>query len=214
MIDFELIVPAGWVHIPTTEETSRLRMRIIDEIVTQYVPPTLPRDRAEPWRQHLRKELRAVTADAAQNGARAVLLPLSEFEGTRLPGSLLLAVIEDRSNPDVDRVLGEILDEAGDRGISLEVGRGPAVRVETVIESGPVRRDHPSIRVSYYVAHPEHSGVWGLVTFTVLTDGDVDDLAVRAAVLAFDGVAGSLYWTERDQVPTEQQVLDLMGPKL
>lgn len=94
MIDFELVVPDGWVQIPTAPDTGTLRRRIIDNVIRHHIPDSLPRDKVGPWRRMLRKELTGATDEAARQSARSVLLPLQEFSGVKLPGSMLVTVLE------------------------------------------------------------------------------------------------------------------------
>lgn len=211
MIDFELVVPAGWVQIPTTPDTTTLRRRIIDDVIRHHLPESLPRDKVGPWRRMLRKELTEATDEAARQSARSVLLPLEEFSGIRLPGSMLVTVLEGEDEEgraeDPEGLLASILADAGAGGRFLEIGGAPAVRVASVMDSGRVGRKAPSWRVSYYVSNPDAPGVWGLVTFTVLTDGDVEAEPVRAVVLLFDMIVATLRWANRVDVPTEDEVL-------
>jgi hypothetical protein len=212
VIDFELIVPDGWVQIPTTHDTAALRRRVVEEIIRRYVPDSLPRDTAGPWRRMLRKELAEATDEASRQGARSVLLPLEEFQGVRLPGSMLMTVIESEDGArDPEALLASILADAGADGIFLEIGGAPAVRVASVVESSRVGRKAPSRRVSYYVSNPDAPETWGLLTFTVLTDGDVDAEPVLAVVLLFDMVVSTLRWADRPDVPTEDEVLARWG---
>lgn len=212
MIDFELIVPEGWVHVPTTPGMSRVRERTINGIVRHALPDTLPRDKAGPWRRMLRRELTDATAEAERQGARAVVLPVRETHGMRLPGTLLLSVIEDPDEAaaaDPKLVLDSILADAGADGMALEIGGCPAARIRQIVDSGPIKRKAPAVRVNYYVAAPDAPGVWGVLTFTVLSDGDVDAEPVRAIVLLFDMVVGTLRWADRVDVPTEDELLGL-----
>lgn len=208
MIDFEIVVPEGWVQIPTVPEAAKLRRRTIDEIIRHHVPDSLPRDKAEPWRRILRGELIEATDDASRHGARSVLLPLKDFNGFRLPGSMLMTVVEEGDDvQDPEKLLADMLADAGDDGRYVEIGGAPAVRVASVVDSHRVKRKAPSRRVSYYVSNPDEPGVWGLLTFTVLTDGDVDAEPVQAVVLLFDAIVGTLRWANRIDVPTEDEVL-------
>ncbi|MFX0592287.1 hypothetical protein [Melissospora conviva] len=209
MIDFELIVPDGWAHIPTAPEMSRVREQIIRGIVRHALPDTLPRDKAGPWRRMLTRELTEATDEAERQGARAVVLPVQEMAGMRLPGTLLLSVIEDPDeSSDPRTVLDSLLADAGTAGMALEIGGCPAVRVRQIVDSGPVKRKTPAVRVNYYVAAPDAPGVWGLLTFTVLTDGDVDAEPVQAIVLLFDTVVGTLRWADNVDVPTEDELIE------
>lgn len=208
MIDFELAVPEGWVLIPTTPDTARVRRRVIDRVIRHHLPDTLPRDKAEPWRRMLRRELTEATDDAARHGARSVLLPLREFNGFRLPGSMLMTVLDDGGEPqDPERMVASIVADAGADGTRLTIGGAPAARVASVVDSGRIGRRHPSRQVSYYVSNPEAPGVWGLLTFTVLSDGDVTAEPVEAVVLLFDTIVATLRWADRVDVPTEDEVL-------
>lgn len=207
MIDVEVFVPEGWVLVPTGPGTQRLRTLLVEEIVRRYVPESLPRDKAGPWRKQLRKELSAAVDDAAAGGARSVLLPLAEYGGLRLPGSMLLTVLEDDPTVVADDLLAGLAADAGEDGLALEVGGGPAVRVQAVVGSSPVGRRHPSWKVTYYAAHPQTPGVWALVTFTVLTDGDLEDEVVQAVVAMFDAVVGTLQWVEHEGQPSADELL-------
>lgn len=208
MIDFELVVPHGWVQIPTTPDTTALRRRIIEDVIRHHLPDSLPRDKVGPWRRMLRKELTEATDEAARQSARSVLLPLEEFSGVRLPGSMVVTVLESEDETeDPEQLLAAILADAGAEGSYREIGGAPAVRVASVIDSGRVGRKGPSWRVSYYVSNPEAPGAWGLLTFTVLTDGDVDAEPVQAVVLLFDMIVSTLRWADRIDVPTEDEVM-------
>jgi hypothetical protein len=212
VIDFELIVPDGWAHLPTTPESARLRSRTIDALIRSRLPDSLPRDKAAPFRKMLRAELTKATDDAARGGARAVLLPLTEYHnGWRVPGSLLLTVIEEPDDaPDPQALLGSLLADAGPNGNRLEIGGGQAARITEVVASDAVGREAPSLKVSYYVAHPEVAGVWGLLTYTVLTDGDLESEVLNAVCLLFDTVVATLRWTDRIDVPTEDELIGLL----
>jgi hypothetical protein len=211
MIDFELIVPDGVAHIPTTPDSARIRERAINAIVRQALPDTLPRDKAGPWRRVLKRQLTEATDEAARQGARAVLLPVREMHGLRLPGTLLLSVIEDAGEQDSALVLNAILAEAGANGTALEIGGCPAARILEIVDSDAIERKAPSVRVNYFVAAPDAPGVWGVLTFTVLTDGDVDAEPVQAIVLLFDAIVCTLRWADRVDVPTEDELLELLN---
>lgn len=212
MIDFELIIPEGWVHIPTTPGLSRVRERTIEAIIRHALPDTLPRDKAGPWRRMLRRELTEATDEAERQGARAVVLPIQEMHGVRLPGTMLLSVLEDDSEPvDPKLVLDAILADAGADGMALDIGGCPAARISAVVDGGPVKRKAPAVRVNYLVAAPDAPGMWGTLTFTVLTDGDVDAAPVQAIVLLFDAVVGTLRWVDQVDVPTEDELLGMMS---
>ena len=208
MIDFELVVPDGWVQLPTTPGTAKLRRRIINELIRRHLPDSLPRDKAEPWRRMLRRELTDATDEASRHGARCILLPLQEFNGFRLPGSMLMTVLDDPDEAqDPQRLLASVLADAGADGTYLEIGGAPAARVASIVDSGRIGRKAPSRSVSYYISNPDAAGVWAVVTFTVLSDGDVDAEPVQAVVLLFDMIVSTLRWANRVDVPTEDEVI-------
>jgi hypothetical protein len=91
--------------------------------------------------------------------------------------------------------------------MALEIGGCPAVRIRQVVDSRPIKRTAPAVRVNYYVAAPDAPGVWGVLTFTVLSDGDVDAEPVQAIVLLFDAVVSTLRWTDNVDIPTEDELL-------
>jgi len=129
MIDVEMVLPAGWAVLPTAPDTERVRAWAINGIIARALPDTLPRDRAEPWRRELRKQLTAGTDEAGRNGARWVVLPLREFNGTRIPGSLLVTILEDQDPQDPEQLLASILDDAGPQGSCVDVGGSTAARI-------------------------------------------------------------------------------------
>jgi len=207
MIDAEVLVPEGWLLVPTSAGTERLRTRLVQAVVQRYVPSSLPRDRAEPWRRELRKQLQGAVDEAAEAGARSVLLPLVEYGEQRLPGSLLMTVLEDDPQVPPSVLLDAVLADAGEDGMRLEVDGAPAARVQQVVDSRRAGRAHPTRRVTYYVSHPDQAGVWGLLTFTVLTDGDLEHPGVLAVTAMFDAVVGTLLWVERDGGPSVDELL-------
>jgi hypothetical protein len=210
MIDVELVLPVGWAVLPTAPDTERVRAWAIDRVIARALPASLPRDRAEPWRRELRKQLTAGTDEAGRHGARWVVLPLKEFNGTRIPGSLLLTILEDQDPQDPERLLASILDDAGPDGTCVDVAGAPAARISAVIHHQLYGKDTVGVRVSYYLPHPDRPGVWGLLTFTVLSGGDVDDPWVRGIVLLYDTIISTLRWVDRDGIPTQDEVLAMV----
>ncbi|MGL4178854.1 MAG: hypothetical protein ACRCSN_22595 [Dermatophilaceae bacterium] len=194
MIDVEMVIPEGWMQFPTVPGTERERARVIEGLVEEHLPDSLPRDSAEPWRRELRKRLEEATAEASRQGARSVLLPVRRYGDVLLPGSLLLTVLQDDPDTDAEQLLSSLLAEAGDKGTYLEIGGAPSVRIAAAIDSKSIGRKEPSLRVSYYVSNPEEPGYWALLTFSVLSGGDVEAAPVQAVVMLFDAVVGSLRW--------------------
>lgn len=210
MIDVEMILPVGWAALPTAPDTERVRTWAVNRIIKQALPDTLPRDRAEPWRRELRKQLTAGTDEAARNGARWVVLPLREFNGTRIPGSLLVTILEDQDPQDPEQLLASILADAGPHGTCVDVAGATAARITAVIHQQLHGKDTAAVRVSYYLPHPDRPGVWGLLTFSVLAGDDPDDPAVRGIVFLFDAIVSTLRWSERAGAPTQEEVLAMV----
>jgi hypothetical protein len=210
VIDFELVLPVGWVVLPTTPDTARLRARAIDTIIKTFLPDSLPRDSAFPWRRELRKQLVAATDDAERSGARSVVLPLSRFNGMRVPGSMIMTVLEDDAQPPPDsgQLLDSILDDAGSAGTEQEIGGARAIRVASVVEQEYMGHRASGHHVSFYLTHPERPGVWGLLTFTVMAvNTTLEDEAIQAIVLLFDSIVSTLHWAERGSAPSEDEIL-------
>ncbi|MEU8656042.1 RICIN domain-containing protein [Actinoplanes philippinensis] len=195
MIDLEMIVPDGWAQIPAGSTSAADRARIIDELVRGHAPADA--GKAGSWQRALRHEVTAAVDEAGRHQARTVLLPIGDFDGVRLPGSLFVAVVEDvEEGTAPEQLFASVLAGAGADGTYLEIGGAQAVRVSTVSSSGPAENRMPSRQVKYYVAHPRIPGAYGLVTFTAVSDGDVDADAVQAVVLMFDAVVGTLRWEQ------------------
>lgn len=211
MIDVEMVLPVGWAVLPTAPDTERVRAWAIKRIIAQALPDTLPRDRAEPWRRELRKQLATGADEAGRHGARWIVLPLREFNGTRIPGSLLVTILEDQDPQDPERLLASILEDAGPNGSCVDIGGATAARISAVISRQVYGRETAGVRVSYYLPHPSRPGVWGLLTFTVVAGDDVDDPVVRAIVLLFDTIVSTLRWVDRDAAPTQDEVLAMVS---
>jgi hypothetical protein len=195
VIDLELIVPDGWAQIPAGSNSAGERARIIDDLVRRHSPTDA--EKAASWQRALRLEMTAAVDEANRNQARTVLLPIADFDGVRLPGSLFVAVVEDvEEGTAPEQLFASVLAGAGTDGTYLEIGGSQAVRVSTVSSSGPAESRMPSRQVKYYIAHPRVPGAYGLVTFTAVSDGDVEAETVQAVVLMFDAVVGTLRWEQ------------------
>ncbi|SDT56085.1 RICIN domain-containing protein [Actinoplanes derwentensis] len=195
MIDLELIVPDGWVQIPAGTDHDGERARIIDGLVRRHLPAGT--DETGPWPRALRREITAAVDEASRHQARSVLLPIGDFDGVRLPGSLVIAVVEDvEEGTAPEQLFASVLAGAGPDGTYLEIGGSQAIRVSSVTTAGPAERRTPARQVRYHIAHPRVPGAYGLVTFTAISDGDVEAEPVQAAVLMFDAIIGTLRWEE------------------
>jgi hypothetical protein len=198
VLDVELMLPAGWVVLPTGADQRRDTDAAIEELVMTALPADLPRDRAEPWRRELRRHLAHAVDEARETGARSVGFPVAPMDGVVIPASFCTAVVDDPDPGDPERLLAGLLADAGPDGSFHEIGGGPAVRVESVVtEQGPGGSyDGPTRRVAYYVPHPDVAGCWAVTTFTTLADGNPHGPFADALVVLFDAVMSTMRWRD------------------
>jgi hypothetical protein len=199
-LDFELMLPEGWVILPTGADQQRRTDAAITELVMTALPADLPRDSAEPWRRELRRHLTHAVDEARQTGARSVGLPIAPMDGVVIPASFCTAVIDDPDPTDPERLLAGLLTDAGPHGSFHEIGGGPAVRVEDIrTEQGPGGcYNGPTRRVAYYLPHPDVTGCWAVTTFTTLADGNPHSPFADALVTLFDAIMSTMRWRETE----------------
>jgi hypothetical protein len=205
IVDFELLLPEGWVILPTGADQQRQAAVAIDELVMTALPGDLPRDSAEPWRRELRRRLTHAVDEARETGARSVGLPIAPMDGVVIPASFCTAVIDDPDPEDPERLLAGLLADAGPDGSFHEIAGGPAVRVEDIVtEQGPGGSyDGPTRRVAYYTPHPEVVGCWAVTTFTTLADGNPRSPFADSLVVLFDAIMSTMRWRELEPVGTD-----------
>ncbi len=128
---------------------------------------------------------------------------MAPVDGVVIPASFCTALLDnhepgDPEPGDPERLLAELLADAGADGSFHEIGGGPAVRVEDVAaEPGPGGiHDGPTRRVAYYVPHPEVSGCWAVTTFTTIADGNPRSPFADALVVLFDAIMSTMRWRD------------------
>jgi hypothetical protein len=197
-LDLELMLPEGWVVLPTDAGQRRQTDAAVEELVMAALPADLPRDSAEPWRRELRRHLSHAVDEARDSGARSVGLPIAPLDGVIIPASFCTAVVEDPDPRDPERLLAGLLADAGADGSFQEIGGGPAVRVDSAVtEQGPGGvYAGPTRRVAYYLPHPDAPGCWAVTTFTTLADGNPHGAFADALVVLFDAIMSTMRWRE------------------
>ncbi|WP_239344529.1 hypothetical protein [Frankia sp. CiP3] len=198
VLDFELMLPEGWVILSTQDHQRTQTDAAIEKIIMLVLPSDLPRDSVEPWRRELRRHLTHAVDEARETGARSVGLPIAPMDGVVIPASFCTAVVDDPDVKDAEQLLAGLLADAGADGSFHEIGDGPAVRVESVVsEQGPGGSyDGPTRRVAYYLPHPDVAGCWAVTTFTTLADGDPRSPFADALVVLFDAIMSTMRWRE------------------
>jgi hypothetical protein len=87
-----------------------------------------------------------------------VVLPLTEYQdGFRPPGSLLITVIEEPDDAPTRSCCWRRCSPTPAR--TTAPGWRSAVRITEIVGSGHIGRKAPSLKVSYYIGHPEAPGV-------------------------------------------------------
>jgi hypothetical protein len=205
MPDLELLLPQDWIIIPSSPQARTVAATMVEDVVAAALPASLPRDRAEPWRRELRRRLEESISEARARGARSAVLPLGGMGGAPVPGSILLTVLEDVGTADPEHLLTSLLADAAGEGTFVEIDGNPAVRIRQVLPGAPERgTSRPSVQIAYYLPHPTLRGVWGLLTITVISDGDPDSYRTGLYVTLFDAIATSARWSEQPSPSPEE----------
>jgi hypothetical protein len=109
---FTVVVPPGWARLPAREDDRRELTAAVRAVIARALPDDLPRDRAEPLRQEMRKRLVATVAEAGDNGATAVYLPVQPVDGFTPPVSVIESEVEDESEESPADVIAQLLADA------------------------------------------------------------------------------------------------------
>jgi hypothetical protein len=211
MLDVEIMVPQDWVVLPTDPLRRRATKAAIDALLAQALPDSLPRDSAEPWRRELRRRLDAAVNEARVRHARSVVLPIGGLNGIPVPGSILLAVIDDLIDVDTDQLLTSMANDAGEAGDLVEIGGITALRIvgSTQDTTGTSGVETPARQITYHLPHPHTTEAWAVLTATVLTDGDLDSERTQALVALFDAVIARTRWIDTTEPDEEAYVTAL-----
>ncbi|WIE64921.1 hypothetical protein DEI99_017060 [Curtobacterium sp. MCLR17_036] len=227
---FFMVVPPGWARLPAREEDRQELGAVVREVIARALPDDLPRDRAEPLRQEMRKRLVATVAEAGDNGATAVYLPVQPVDGYTPPVSIIETEAEDESEESPEQVIAQILADAlpdrrddEDPGIR-EVDGGIAARTETVIRRADPAAELPELgaelpvvddrQVVYTIPVPHRPGRWVVLSFSAISLPEADDRLTDALVALFDAIVTTFRWTDVPGVePTalERRLAELGG---
>lgn len=196
---FLVVVPPGWARLPAGEDHREELGAMVREIIGRALPDDLPRDRAEPLRQEMRKRLVSTVVEAGDNGATAVYLPVQPVDGYTPPVSIIESEVDDESEERPETVIAQLLAEAAadraraadagaggadsagaggpdpvDPGIR-EVDGGVAARTETVVRRAQPVDDVPEVddrQVVYTIPVPHRPGRWVIMSFSAIRASD------------------------------------------
>jgi len=182
---FFMVVPPGWARLPAREDDRQELAAIVRDVIARALPDDLPRDRAEPLRQEMRKRLTATVVEAGDNGANAVYLAVQPVDGYTPPVSIIETEVEDESDQAPEQVIAQVLADAlptrhdeDDPGIR-EVDGGIAARTETVIRRVDPGAELPGLgddlpvvddrQVVYTIPVPHRPGRWVVMSFSAIS---------------------------------------------
>lgn len=202
MSTYTIVNIPGWENLSLhPADRSRLEDRL-NALAHDIVPASVPRDKATPFREELRKHLTRVVDQARAAGASLVCLPVADLSQGTVPASYSVAEVQD-PNPfeaEPEALLRELLSRTEDEARLVEVDHQPALREETVVAADP-DADPVAVlsarRVTYTIASPDMPGRFVIFTFTTLGNQDPDDAVARVLVEVFDAHMSTLRWTER-----------------
>lgn len=214
---FLVVLPPGWARLPAGEDDREELGMIVRAVIGRAIPDDLPRDRAEPLRQEMRKRLTGTVIEAGDNGATAVYLPVQPVDGYTPPVSIIESEVDDESDEAPEAVIAQLLADAlperrdpDDPGIR-EVDGGIAARTETVVrqtlpgEAVPqAGEDLPPVddrQVTYTIPVPHRPGRWVVMTFSAISTPDTDPRLTDALVALFDAVMTTFRWTDVPDAP-------------
>lgn len=227
---FFMVLPPGWARLPAREDDRSELADTVREIVARALPDHLPRDRAEPLRQEMRKRLLATVVEAGDSGATAVWMPVQPVDGFTPPVSIIEAEVDDESEEAPEQVIAQVLADAlpdrhddQDPGIR-EVDGGIAARTETVVRGAdpaaalpgpadglPVVDDR---RVVWTIPVPHRPGRWVVLSFSAISLPDADERLTDALVGLFDAMLTTFRWTDvpgAEPTTLERRLAELGG---
>lgn len=181
LASFLVVVPPGWARLPADEEHRAELGAEVRRVVDRALPDDLPRDRAEPLRQEMRKRLFATVVEAGDTGATAVYLPVQPVDGFTPAASIIESEVDDESEQEPAEVVAEILADAlpdrydpSDPGLR-EVDGGIAARTETLVRRAvpaEVAGELPAVddrQVVWTIPVPHRPGRWVVMSFTAVS---------------------------------------------
>ena len=201
---FVIAMPPGWLRLPALEGDREVLDLMIDGIVADTLPDSLPRDSTEPWRGELRKRLTASVVEAREAGATAVYLPVRPVNGVTVPASIIESEIDDEGHPDSVGVLAAIL---GDPALASQgadaslrsVDGAPAARTDRTIRKVQRDADWPEVttrQIVYTIEVPHREGRWIVLSFSSVSSDDSGGALSDALATLFDALVSTFRFTE------------------
>ncbi|WP_394769106.1 hypothetical protein [Lacisediminihabitans sp.] len=196
---FVMALPPGWSRLPVRERERPLLLALIEEIVADALPASLPRDSAEPWRGELRKRLTGAALEARDAGATAVYLPTRPVDGFTAPASLIETEVEDDGLASPAEVIAAVLSDPHIDATEATVDGASALRTDTTTTRVQQSGDWPEVatrQVVYTIEVPHREGRWVVMSFSAVSgDNPSQDLS-DALVLLFDALMTTFRWTD------------------
>ncbi|MDM7887896.1 hypothetical protein QUG98_05445 [Curtobacterium sp. RHCJP20] len=230
---FLVVVPPGWARLPAGEDQREELGETVRAVIARALPDDLPRDRAEPLRQEMRKRLLRAVVEAGDNGATAVLMPVQPVDGYTPPVSIIESEVDDESEEAPEQVVAQLLAEAlptrrdpEDTGLR-EVDGGIAARTEQTVRRADVAAELPEVgadlpvvddrQVTYSIPVPHRPGRWVIMSFSAISPSDPEDPEAAeqltdALVMLFDAVMTTFRWTDvpgTEPTPLERRIAEI-----
>ena len=201
---FVIAMPPGWLRLPALEGDRAVLDTLVDGIVDDALPATLPRDSAEPWRGELRKRITTSVGEAREAGATAVYLPVRPVNGVTVPASIIESEIDDEGHPDAVGVLAAILNdpsfaENGADASLRSVDGAPAARTDRTIRRVQRDPDWPEVttrQVVYTIEVPHREGRWIVLSFSSVSSDSAGSTLSDALATLFDALVSTFRFTE------------------
>lgn len=194
-----MLLPPGWMRLPVRERDAPLLRALIEEIVADALPATLPRDSAEPFRAELRKRLTGAAREARDAGATAVYLPTRPIDGFVVPASLIETEVEDDGLAPAAEVIAEIMRDPETDATRETVDGASAVRTDTTTTRVQPSGDWPEVttrQIVYTVEVPHRAGRWIVMSFSAISGDNPSSALSDALVLLFDALMTTFRWAD------------------
>jgi len=195
---FLIALPPGWMRLPARASDEAQLRTMVDAIVAEALPDTLPRDTAEPWRGEMRKTFVALVSEARDAGANAVYLPVRPVNGVNLPASFVETEIDDEGLGDTASVLANILADSDTASLHVIDGAN-AARTDSSIVRVDAHGDWPEMttrQIVYTVEVPHREGRWVVLSFSAAS-GDRPSAALSDALVeVFDTLMLTFRWSD------------------